>query len=55
MSKIALAIIIGLILLIGIPVLLFFIIRYLIRYNAQLKRENTQPKDEIVKMNIDDL
>ncbi len=55
MSKITLAIIIDLIFIIGVLIVLFFVIRHFIRYNAQLKKKKTQSQEEIDKMNIDDL
>jgi preprotein translocase subunit YajC len=44
-----------LILGLGFPVALFFIIKYFIRYNAQQNRGKTQEQEEINKMKIDDL
>ncbi len=56
MNKIAfLIIIISLIIFIGIPIGLFFVIKYFIRYNEQLKRKKNQLQEEIDKMNIEDL
>ncbi|MCR3921276.1 MAG: hypothetical protein NUK65_02010 [Firmicutes bacterium] len=45
----------SLIFFIGIPVCLFFIVKYFIRYNAQQKRKKTQQQEELDKMNIEDL
>lgn len=45
---------INIIILICIPVGIFFAIKYFIRYNAQLKKKSHQ-QEELTKMNIDDL
>lgn len=49
------AILFSLVLFIIVPVGLFFVIRYLIRYNAAQKKMKSQQQEEIEKMNIEDL
>ncbi len=49
------AIILLVFVLVGIPVILFFAIRALIRYNAQQKRGKSVQQEELERMKIDDL
>lgn len=49
------SIVIVLMVVIGVPIGLFFAIRSLIRYNAELKKKKTQQQEEMEKMNIEDL
>lgn len=44
-----------LVVLTGIAIGLFFVIRYFVRYHAQLKKEKTQQQEEIEKMKLEDL
>lgn len=49
------AIILLVFVVVGIPVILFFAIRALIRYNAQQKRGKSVQQEELERMKIDDL
>lgn len=53
--KVGLAILFVFMINVGIIVLIFFAIKYFIRYANQLKREKSQQQDELDRMNIDDL
>lgn len=44
-----------LILWIGVPVTLFLVIRYFIRFSATQNKKTTQQQEEIKRMNIKDL
>jgi hypothetical protein len=40
---------------VGIAVLIFFVIKYFIRYSFELKNARSQKKSELDRMNIEDL
>lgn len=50
-----LIIILVLAIVIGVPIILFFAIRALIRYNAQQKKGKSVRQEELERMKIDDL